>query len=142
MFTRREFFAGSALTGLASPPAAAAEQADGEAQRQMAQHLNRLTGSVTRHLESSLLSTGSIAKLRDSQNIFLRANSKFPDFCEIGIGVFYEVYDWHVRHQQQMVIARQPAPDNRYAIQFMFTALLLRPEVDPNFIGVPYDRGQ
>jgi hypothetical protein len=140
MLTRRELFAGGIAGGLAAPAGAGEVQADREFQREIASGVQRLSSSVTRYVESSSLSYGPIAKLRDAQNVFLRSNSKFPDFCEIGINVFYEVYDWHVKHQQQMTIARQPPPDGRYAIQFMFTALVLRPEVDPNYIGVPFDK--
>jgi hypothetical protein len=68
----------------------------------------------------------------------MRATTKFPDYCDIGLKVFYDIYDWHIRNRQQIVISRQP--DNRYAIQFMFTTLILRNEQDPNFIGIPYDR--
>jgi hypothetical protein len=32
------------------------------------------------------------------------------------------------------------APDGRYWLQFMFTSMVLRQEVDPNHIGIPYDK--
>ena len=41
---------------------------------------------------------------------------------EIGVDVFYDVYDWHVRHQQQIQITR--IAEQRLAIQFMFTQLI------------------
>ena len=47
-----------------------------------------------------------------------------PDYCEIGPGVFTDVYDWHVRYQQAIEVSRV---DNRTAIRFMFTWIILSP---------------
>ena len=69
---------------------------------------------------------------------FLRSHSKFPDYMEVGPGVFIEIYDWHIKHQQQLVVTR--LADGRYTMQFMFTSLLLRPEQESGYVGYPYDR--
>ncbi len=79
---------------------------------------------------------GPIATLRRNFDQFIRANGKFPDFCDVGTSVFYDVYDWHVRNRQQIIVTRQ---ESRYTIQFMFTTLLLRYENDANYVGFPYD---
>jgi len=47
------------------------------------------------------------------------------------------VYDWHVRLQQPLTMARDP--QGRYTLTFGFTALVLRADVVPNFISTPYD---
>ena len=52
--------------------------------------------------------------------------------------MFYDVYGWHVRNQQQINISR--IGEQRMAIQFMFTQLVLRIENESNYIGTPYDR--
>jgi hypothetical protein len=52
--------------------------------------------------------------------------------------VFTDLYDWHVRYQQPIEITRV---DNRTAIRFMFTLMVLRPEQADNFVGIPFDRG-
>ena len=57
---------------------------------------------------------------------------------EIGTSLFYDVYDWHVRHAQQIQIIR--LADQRFAIQFMFTQLIVRWEQDANYLGTPFDR--
>ena len=80
---------------------------------------------------------GSIPELRKRFKVHLKAAGKFPEFCDIGILCFYEVYDWHVRHMQQLVITR--VAENRMAIQFMFTQLVLRWEQDEKYLGQPYD---
>lgn len=61
----------------------------------------------------------------------------FPEYIDVGTDVFYEAYDWHVRHQQPLQLSRQAG--SRVAIVFMFTQLVLRPEQERTFIGVPYD---
>jgi hypothetical protein len=43
-----------------------------------------------------------------------------------------------VRHRQAIEITRA---DNRIAIRFMFTWMVLRPEQEANFVGIPFDRG-
>lgn len=52
--------------------------------------------------------------------------------------MFHDVYDWHVRQQQQIQITR--IAEQRLAIQFMFTQLVLRWENGSNYVGTPFDR--
>ena len=94
---------------------------------------------VARQVQHLLTRFGIVAKLRSDMETFLRANAKFPDFIEVGIAVFIEVYDWHVKNRQQLTVSR--LGDGRYAMLFMFTTLILRPEQDRNYVGIPYDRG-
>lgn len=81
---------------------------------------------------------GLIVEIRRQFGIFLKGNLKYPDYCEIGPAVFTDVYDWHVRFQQPIEMTRV---DNRTAIRFMFTWLILRPEQAEGFVGIPFDRG-
>lgn len=69
---------------------------------------------------------------------YTKTSGKFPEYCDIGLGVFHDIYDWHARNQQQIQIAR--IADQRPAIQFMFTQLVLRWENDVNYVGTPFDR--
>jgi hypothetical protein len=85
------------------------------------------------------VAAGPIALVRDRFTTHMRSAGKFPDFMEIGLNVFYAVYDWHVRYNQQIQVTR--IAEQRFAIQFMFTQLIVRWEQDPNFLGVPFDRG-
>jgi hypothetical protein len=78
-----------------------------------------------------------IAAVRLRINDYLRAQMKFPDFLDIGTGVFYDVYDWHVRNVQPIVLNRDM--QGRYTLQYIATALVLRPDLVPNYIGTPYD---
>jgi len=79
----------------------------------------------------------AINPLRLRQNDHLKANGKFPDFIDIGLDVWTTVYDWHVRMQQPLVLGRDVA--GRYTLLLGFTQLVLRPDVTPGFVSVPYD---
>jgi hypothetical protein len=137
MLSRREMItAGFAGSLAAAPGGASALPAGEQEQREVASQLQ----AIDRTLNNALLPASSIvAKLRSDMEQFLRANARFPDFIEIGIGVFYDVYDWHVKNRQEVLVTVRT--DGRYAMQFMFTSLILRPEQDRNFVGVPFNRG-
>ena len=150
MLSRRDLITTGVVGGLApvaasteasaSSLAPAEQQApDRDGQREIARRIGEIQDVLRAEYQTSSLSHGIIAKLRADMEQFLRANTKFPDFIEIGIGVFIEVYDWHVKHRQQLAVTRQG--DGRYTMAFMFTTLILRPEQDRNYVGVPYDRG-
>jgi hypothetical protein len=79
----------------------------------------------------------AIGLIREQQRIWLRANHRYPDFIEIGIGIWDSLYDWHVRYQQPIGMTR--SPDGRYLIAFMFTTFVLRPDQALDYIGAPYD---
>jgi hypothetical protein len=140
MLSRREVLTGGIIGGV--PALAAAEPAGAQTiEREEVRAIRdaiRDVGDAVRELgDATTLPSGIVSKLRDQMTIFLRGSGKFPDFCEVGTGVFYQMYDWHVKNSQELVVGRQP--DGRYALQFMFTRLILRPETDASFVGVPYD---
>ena len=83
--------------------------------------------------------SGLLSQVRDRYTLHLRASGKFPDFMEVGTDVFYDVYDWHVRNNQQIQITR--ISEQRFSIQWMFTQLIVRFEQDARYLGVPFDRG-
>ena len=78
-----------------------------------------------------------VIRIRQQQRTWLKSTMKFPDFIEVGIEVWDNLYDWHVAHQQPLSMGR--AADGRYTMTFMFTALVLRPEQAPDYVGFPFD---
>jgi hypothetical protein len=82
-------------------------------------------------------SFAAIVPLRNRQIDYLKANSKFPDFIDVSADIWMAVYDWHVRLQQQLILGRDST--GRYTLMLGYTALVLRPDVVPNFISAPYD---
>ena len=144
MISRREVVTagvlGTLAGGTAIPADAAEQDRDYSAELSRIQNeINNLRSTLDRALIGPSLSTGYIADIREKFTTHLRSTGKFPDLMEIGTNVFYDVYDWHIRHQQQIQIVR--ISEQRFAIQFMFTQLVVRWEQDPKYLGPPYDRG-
>jgi hypothetical protein len=130
---RREIFGGgilglTALFGGAAP--AAAQQRD---DREIAAAVDRLRGSIEERLDEF----AELADIRLAQRTYLKANAKYPEFIEIGVGVWDRMYDWHVRNQVSPIITRRD--DGRYTMVFMFTTLVLRSELMDNYVGFGFD---
>jgi hypothetical protein len=141
MLSRREMLAGTMFSRVAvTPSGEVGDQSTTD--RDALKEIQRAIGDVQRAIErehaSLPMSGGAVATLRRLFETFVRANGKFPDFCEVGLNAFYDIYDWHIRNRQQIVITRQA--DNRYTIQFMLTTLILKTENELSFIGIPYDK--
>ena len=147
MISRREVVTAGVLGSLTgSAVTADASQGGGQDDAQTRAVLTRIERELSQMhatLEAGLrgpsLNAGAIGRVRERLTLHLRAAGKFPDFMEIGTNIFYDVYDWHVRHAQQIQITR--IADQRFAIQFMFTQLIVRWEQDANYLGTPFDRG-
>jgi hypothetical protein len=141
MFARRDVMGGGLLTGLGAlmipKSAVAAEEQERGDQRIVAEAIDKLRHEVIKAQECTLGSCATVASIRAQQNVFLRANQKFPDFIDAGVEAWQAVYDWHVKNRQPITTTR--LPDGRYGIAFMFTTIVLRYENTPNFIGLGYD---
>jgi hypothetical protein len=143
MLSRRELITTGVAGSLAASPSAAplateVQDADRAGQREIARAVSSVEQVLRDSFSSPSLSYGIIELLRKEMSTFFRANFRFPEFIDIGLGVFMDVYDWHVKNRQQLVVTR--GIDGRYNMQFMFTTLVLRGEQDPKFIGIPYDK--
>ena len=125
----------SAEAALAQTPESAALAQGLSNLRSQLEELNRL---VTQGFVAPSLSVGLVGNVKSRIELYLKTSGKFPEFCDVGTSVFFEVYDWHVKHQQQIQITRMG--DQRLMIQFMFTQLILRWENDSNYIGTPFDK--
>jgi hypothetical protein len=144
MLSRRELIAAGVAGGLTTTSEAAvplvAEQqlADRDGQREIQRAIDRIESVLRDSLLTNSLAHGMVGKVRASMEQFYRTNAKFPDFIDIGLNIFMELYDWHVKYSQQLMVTR--GTDGRYWMQFMFTTLIVRAEVDVNYIGLPYDK--
>ena len=135
MVERRRLLTGGVMAGVA---ALAADGADAAGQQReddtrVADAVNTLRTVVDRAVQVS----PELARIREQQRTFLKANQKFPDFIEVGIGVWESVYDWHVRHQQPINVAR--LADGRYAMSVALSTLILRPDQGENYVGFGFD---
>lgn len=145
MLTRRELIA-VGVAGSLSPVdgaeaeagAAVKQQADRDGQKEIASAIGRVGAALDRALPANSLEVGTIGKLTDLMEAHFRSTGRFPDYIDIGVSVFMELYNWHVRNRQQLFVQR--GADNRYTIQFMLTTMVLRQEVDRGHVGIPYEK--
>jgi hypothetical protein len=143
MISRRELLTagmagGFTTTADAAPVAVAAQQDEVAALRTISGNLRDLDETMTRAMLSNNIVFGHAERVRAQFEIYFRTNQKFPDFIDVGLAVFLDLYDWHIKNRQQLMISR--GPDARYWMQFMFSTLILRGEHEPNYIGIPYDK--
>lgn len=141
MVQRRAVITATALGGVISAlvdPAAAEPAATPQASAS-----DRATEDVARAVQAvrdelaRQYAFGEIAPVRDRVRTFLMANGKFPDYIDVGTDTWYGVYDWHVRFQQPITLNR--TADGRYTIALLATTVIMRPELEPRYVGVPYD---
>lgn len=133
---RRNLIGGGFAAGMAAmvaPAEAAAAQRDGD-DTTVARAVDGVRNAI-----DNLQAAGwqRIGQIRDQQRMWLRANHKYPEFIEIGIGIWEALYDWHVRYQQPISMTR--LADGRYVMSFMFTTFILRPDQDFNYVGPAFD---
>jgi hypothetical protein len=145
MLSRRELITAGVAGGLSASSDAASLQpfeeqqvADRDGQREIKRSIDNVEAALRSGMLTNSLSHGVVGKVRGNMEQFFRSNAKFPDFIDIGYTVFIDLYDWHVKNHQQLMVTR--ATDGRYWMQFMFTTLVLRGEVDPAYVGLPYDK--
>jgi hypothetical protein len=142
MLSRRELIAAGMASGLTSDETAGAAPAtqpgEAEALREISQKLDDIESTLSEGMLSNRVVYGLAAKVRAQMEAFFKTNQKFPDFIDVGIAVFHDVFDWHVKNRQQVNLTR--GPDSRYWLQFMFTTLIVRAEYAENYIGIPYDK--
>jgi hypothetical protein len=142
MISRREVVTAGVLGSLATGGSAEARELQEEVTAlksglsSISSALGDIKSSLDQGLRGSSMNYGNVGSLKNTIQKYARLSGKFPDYCEIGIDVFYDVYDWHVQHNQQIQISR--IAEQRIMILFMFTQLILRWENEPNYIGTPY----
>lgn len=140
MVQRRDLVGGGLVAGFASmiAPAAEAEAASAADDEQSTQAINRLRETFERQFDQIYSSRWSgVSRVRQQQRTWIRATRKYPDFIEIGLDVWDNIWDWHVVYQQPLNVTR--VADGRYAMSFMFTTLLLRSDQSPDFVGYAFD---
>lgn len=144
MVDRRMFLSGAAFMGAgtagAAAPAPAAPAVPDAAVRGAddAAELREIAQQIARSRETLLSMLGSeVDAVREQQRIFLKSTGKYPDYIEVGLAVWERLYDWHVRWQQPLTITRQP--DGQYAMGFMLSTIVLKPNMQASYIGPGYD---
>jgi hypothetical protein len=127
---------GGTLSALAVAPEPAGAAAGGQGSDRIVQEVERAVRSVRDELRHQY-EFWEIEPVREQMRTFLRANGKFPDFVEVGADVWQRVYDWHVRFQQPISLGR--TAEGRYTILLIATNVIMRPDLMPGYIGLPFD---
>ena len=142
MISRREMVTAGVFGTLATANSTGAEQSAAETQvikdgfKNVEDAIDDLKSSTDQGLRGNSMNFGNVGNLKNTIYKYAKTSGKFPDYVDIGLDVFYDVYDWHIRHNQQIQLAR--VADQRVMILFMFTQCLLRWENDGNYVGTPY----
>jgi hypothetical protein len=137
---RRAVVGGSLLAGLSSlmAPAGAEAAAAGADLEGVSDSIDQLRKTVERQFANVYTNRWQgVARIREQQHTWMKSTQKYPDFIEIGIDIWDNIYDWHVVHQQPVNMTRMT--DGRYSMVFMFTTLLLRPDQAADFVGYSFD---
>ena len=138
MVQRRDLVGRGLVAGLASMMAPAAEADAAVDDEQSTTAINRLRETFERQFDQVYSSRWrGVSRVREQQRTWLMSTRKYPDFIEIGIDVWDNIWDWHVVYQQPLSVTR--VADGRYAMSFMFTTLLLRSDQKPDFVGYAFD---
>ena len=136
MLDRRELLTLGGILGVAAPAngeGVAAGQNNDAGMREVANEVRTLRQLIERQE-----SFGELDAIRTKLFDHLRANGKFPDFLDVGITVWLQVHDWHIRMHQPLSLSRDT--NGRYTMEFGFTTLVLRQDSVVTFIGIPYDQ--
>jgi hypothetical protein len=76
-------------------------------------------------------------QVMEQQRVFLKAAHRYPEFVEVGPAVWAALVEWHVRERQPLDVSR--AADGRYLMVFNFSTVVLRPDLDDNYVSPGYD---
>ena len=132
MLSRRELIASGAGLHMAGGNAAAAQR-----DRDLDQVITEVQG-IRSLLTANPVSTPTVTTLRDRQRQFYRINQRFPECIDVGIRVFEQMQDWHIRNLRPLNITR--TGDGRWQMEFILSVLVLKHELPENEVGQPYDR--
>ncbi len=130
---------GSALAALAPEAALEARGAEPAAQAAAQKELEEIETAIegVRDEIRRHQTFWELGPVREQIKAFLRVGGKFPDYIEVGVDVWYQIYDWHVRYQQPLNVARNA--EGRYTILLASTQVILRTELPLSYIGQGYD---
>jgi hypothetical protein len=142
MVERRDLMSGGLMASFAAlmtpAEAEAAAQQSGDEGVRVARAVTELQEGLERELQALRNGPwGTVTRIREQQRSWLRATQRYPEFIEVGLDAWDGLHDWHVRYQQPINVARMA--DGRYAMVFMFTTIVLRPEQALDYVGLPYD---
>jgi hypothetical protein len=136
LIDRRGLLTVGGLLGAMAPAAEGAAFAQSQFSERATQDIVMALNNIKQAITAQQTFT-EIAQVRNRQMDYLKGQSKFPDFMEVGTDIWMAAYDWHVRFQQPMTLGRDG--NGRYTILLGFTTLIMRPDAPAGLIGPPFD---
>ena len=130
---RSGLLAGLVAAALAGPFEAIAGAQDA----QVVQALKDVESVLRRQEDGRNAHWTQMRRVQEQQRTFLKSWHRYPQFIEIGARVWEGLIEWHVREEQMLNVTR--TADGRYVMTFMFTTLLMRPDLEDNYIGPGFD---
>lgn len=79
----------------------------------------------------------SLDSIRRQQHTYLKAHGRYPEFIDVGLGPWEDVYAWHIKYQVPVRIGLRA--DGYYGMLFTMTTLVLKPNMQPDYVGTAYD---
>ena len=135
MLSRRELIAGGAAMHMSRAQAGAAQRGgdadDGPELQSIRDVLEAIRGQHS-------IATPAVNQLRTRQRQFFTLNQRFPECIDVGIAIWEQMQDWHIRHLRPLNINR--GGDGRWQMDFVMSVLVLKHELPANEVGQPYDR--
>jgi hypothetical protein len=129
---------GLGMTGVTTGSMAASGAAGGgEPDPEVVEALRNLQSTMQRQADAQNAHWRVVRQVQEQQRTFLKASHHFPEFVEVGARAWEGLIEWHVREQVPLNVTR--AADGRYTMAFMFSTVLLRPDLDDNYVGFGFD---
>ena len=128
---------GLGMTDVATGSMTASGAAAAESDPQVVAALQSLQSTVQRQADAQNAHWRVVRQVQEQQRTFLKSSHHYPEFVEVGPRAWEGLIEWHVREQVQLNVTR--AADGRYTMAFMFSTVLLRPDLDDNYVGFGFD---
>lgn len=142
MVARRKMIAGGLLAGLVgavvpSRDADAAVGASGAADENTP-ILQRIYEELLLHRPTcGIESCASLESIRRQQHMYLKAHGRYPEFIDVGLGPWEDLYAWHIKYQVPVKVGLRP--DGFYGMPFCLTTIVLKPNMQTDYVGTAYD---
>ena len=125
---------GTSLPNSASEAAAVEQEGDAGV---VAAALRDIERTLQREAENRDAHWQVVRRVHEQQRTFLKSYHRYPEFIEVGARVWDGLTEWHVRERQALNVTR--GADGRYLMSFNFTTVLLRPDLDDNYVSIGFD---
>ena len=137
---RAGILTGLGVTALAAGTASGAQDPnhqDQAADERVARELAALGDTLQRQFEAAEAHWKVPRQVMEQQRLFLKAAHRYPEFVEVGAAAWAGLVEWHVRERQVADVSR--LADGRYTMAFNFSTILLRPDLDDNYVGSGFE---